>query len=68
MKSIGIWYELDQGLIDEELPKLECHINLWNLKKNRKKTKPFIDFGISIPDFRKIKNLDFLMPFKFNEY
>ena len=67
MKSIGIWYEVDRGLNDEELPKLECHINLWNLKKNKKKTKPFIDFGISIPDFRKVKNLDFLMPFKFNE-
>ena len=29
MKSIGIWYEVT----GEELPQLEVHINLWNLKK-----------------------------------
>ena len=59
MKSIGIWYEVT----GEELPQLEVHINLWNLKKRKKNTAPFIDFGIGIPGFRKIKVLDILLPF-----
>lgn len=67
MKSIGVWCELD-GKNEEELwSELECHINLWNLKRNKKRISPFIDFGISIPNFRKIKTLHFLMPFKFSE-
>lgn len=52
---------------ENDKPKLECHINLWNLKINKKRINPFIDFGISIPNFRNVKMLDFLLPFKFNE-
>lgn len=63
MKSIGVWYEL----YGEELPQLEFHINLWNLKGDNKSTSPFVDFGISISDFRKIKSLDILLPFKIND-
>ena len=63
MKSIGIWYEL----YGEEMPQLEFHINLWNLKGNNKSTSPFVDFGISISDFRKIKSLDILLPFRIND-
>lgn len=63
MKSIGIWYEV----IGEELPQLEIHINLWNIKKSKKSSVPFIDFGISIPKFRKIKALDILLPFCIGE-
>lgn len=32
-------------------------------KKKQKNTAPFIDFGIGIPGFRKIKALDILLPF-----
>ncbi len=60
MKSIGIWYELSA----EEMPQLDFHINLWNLKGDNKGTSPFVDFGISISDFRKIKSLDILLPFR----
>ena len=63
MKSIGIWYEL----YGEDMPQLEFHINLWNLKQNNKSTSPFIDFGISISDFRKIKSLDILLPFRIDD-
>lgn len=63
MKSIGVWYEVAK----EELPPLEIHINLWNLKKGKKNTVPFIDLGISVPDFRKIKLLDVLLPFSIDE-
>lgn len=63
MKSIGVWYEV----VKEELPPLEIHINLWNLKRGSKRIFPFIDLGISIPDFRKIKVLDILLPFNIDE-
>ena len=63
MKSIGIWYEL----YGTEMPHLEFHINLWNLKGNNKGTSPFVDFGISISDFRNIKSLDILLPFRIND-
>lgn len=63
MKSIGIWYEVN----NEELPQLEIHINLWNLRKGKKNTFPFMDFGIGIPDFRKIEELDILLPFDINK-
>lgn len=49
------------------MPQLEFHINLWNLKGNNKSTSPFVDFGISISDFRKIKSLDILLPFRIND-
>lgn len=63
MKSIGIWYEL----VGQDLPELELHINLWNLKNDKKKAEPFIDFGIGINDFRSIKTLTLLFPFVINE-
>lgn len=63
MKSIGVWYDLEE----EEFPQLEFHINLWNLKKGKKNPMPFIDFGIGISDFRKIKSLDILLPFNVDE-
>lgn len=62
MRSIGIWNEL----YSEDIPQLDFHINLWNLKGNKKHTCPFVDFGINISDFRKIKSLDILLPFSIN--
>lgn len=59
MRSIGIWYKLNT----EEIPQLDFHINLWNLKGDNKRIRPFVDFGISISDFRKIKSIDILLPF-----
>ncbi len=46
------------------MPQLDFHINLWNLKGDNKGTSLFVDFGISISDFRKIKSLDILLPFR----
>lgn len=59
MKSIGVWYKV----VGENIPQLEIHINLWNIKNNKKGIVPFIDLGVSIPDFRKIETLDILLPF-----
>lgn len=59
MKSIGVWYKV----VGEDIPQLEIHINLWNIKNNKKGIVPFIDLGVSIPDFRKIETLDILLPF-----
>lgn len=61
MKSIGIWYDVKGN----DLPPLEVHVNLWNRNiQNRKKaTNPFIDLGISVPNFRKISSIDILLPF-----
>lgn len=63
MKSMGIWYEL----YGAEMPPLDFHVNLWNLKGNNKNTSPFVDFGISVSDFRKIKALDILLPFSIDD-
>lgn len=63
MKSIGVWYKV----CEEECPQLEFHINLWNLKKGKKNPIPFIDLGVGIPQFRKIKSLDILLPFEITE-
>lgn len=63
MKSIGLWYKL----YGEEMPHLEFHMNLWNLKGNTKRTSPFLDFGIGISDFRKIMSLDILLPFRIDD-
>lgn len=49
------------------MPHLEFHMNLWNLKGNKKCTSPFLDFGIGISDFRKIMSLDILLPFKIDD-
>lgn len=63
LKSIGIWYKL----VSDDLPKLEFHINLWNLKGKDKKISPFIDFGIGIKEYRMIDELVILFPFSFVE-
>lgn len=63
MKSIGVWYQLN----GKEVPRLEFHINLWNLKGNDKKIMPFIDFGIGINQYKTVKKLDILFPFSFEE-
>lgn len=63
MKSIGVWYQLKGS----ESPKLEFHINLWNLKGKDKRIAPFIDFGIGIKNYRTIQKLIILFPFSFDE-
>ena len=63
LKSIGIWYQL----AGNDLPKLEFHINLWNLKGKDKKVSPFIDFGIVIKKYKIINDLVILFPFSFDE-
>lgn len=63
MKSIGIWYQLTGN----DMPKLEFHINLWNLTGKDKKISPFIDFGIGIKKYKIINELAILFPFSFNE-
>lgn len=63
LKSIGVWYQL----ACKDLPKLEFHINLWNLKGKDKKILPFIDFGIGIKNYKVINEMAILFPFSFDE-
>ncbi len=63
LKSIGVWYQLACN----DLPKLEFHINLWNLKGKDKKILPFIDFGIGIKNYKVINEMAILFPFSFDE-
>lgn len=59
MESLGIWYQHNDN---NEETSVDFHINLWNLYE-KKKLKPFIDFGIVVNNFRSIDNISFLIPF-----
>ena len=64
MESIGIWHKKQN---EDSSPFVSFHINLWNIRDKKKKSNPFIDFGISIKGYKKVDNFTILFPFLFYE-
>lgn len=66
MDSIGAWYKLEDDK-KQDIPEVDLHINLWNIKDKSGKVAPFIDFGIAIQRYARIKELILLLPFSFSD-
>ncbi|MDO4798576.1 MAG: hypothetical protein Q4A01_11235 [Coriobacteriales bacterium] len=66
MDSFGIWSHPNDGYLGRDGSKLDCpsvelHVNLWDIDKGG--TGPFVDIGISVPDYRAFDRICLYVPF-----
>lgn len=71
MKSLGLWYKLDdkdenkESELDENKDlSFEMHINLWSKMQRKNDSNTFLDIGIKINDYTQLRYLNFVCPFK----
>lgn len=68
MKSFGMWYQGQNGQDSEkEIPEFDLHVNFWSLediKTNSDVKEPYLDIGIKITNYKRLKCLTFFCPFE----
>lgn len=68
MKSFGMWYQGQNGQDSErEIPEFDLHVNFWSLediKTNSDVKEPYLDIGIKIANYKRLKCLTFFCPFE----
>lgn len=61
MRSFGLWYKSNEN--GENEPVFSVHINFWSESVKNDKSKPDLDVGLKIQNFRRVDEARFHCPF-----
>lgn len=61
MRSFGLWYKSNEN--GENEPVFSVHINFWSESVKNDKSKPDLDVGLKIQNFRRVDEVRFHCPF-----
>lgn len=65
MRSFGLWYKSNEN--GESEPVFSVHINFWSESVKNDKSKPDLDVGLKIQNFRRVDEVRFHCPFVVEE-
>ena len=60
MRSFGLWYKSNEN--GENEPVFSVHINFWSESVKNDKSKPDLDVGLKIQNFRRVNEVVDLVP------